>query len=64
MVLVAGVAAAVYVVVVVVAATMWRRRHRDRQDFEGHFQGEWDQSQRWASLADGDPEQQKAVGSE
>jgi uncharacterized iron-regulated membrane protein len=64
MMLVVGLAAAVVVVALVVGVAVWRRRHRDRRDFEGHFQHEWDQTQRWASLAEGDQEQQKTVGSE
>jgi hypothetical protein len=64
MMLVGGLAVAVVVVALVVGAAVWRRRHRDRRDLEGHFQHEWDETQRWASLADGDQEQQKTVGGE
>jgi hypothetical protein len=47
-------------VLVVVAAglvTVWARRRRARRDLEGHFQNEWVNRERWASLADAEQKQ-------
>jgi hypothetical protein len=52
MMLLVGLAVAVFVVAVVLGAAVWTRRHRDRRDFEGHFQHEWDDQKRWADLRD------------
>ena len=49
-------AAAVLVVVLVGLVTVWARRRRARRDLEGHFQNEWVNRERWASLADGEPQ--------
>jgi hypothetical protein len=51
------VAAAVLVVVAAGLGTVWARRRRARRDLEGHFQNEWVNRERWASLADGEQKQ-------
>jgi hypothetical protein len=51
--LVAG--AAVLFLIAAASLAIWVRRHRARRDLEGHFQNEWVNRERWASLADGDP---------
>jgi hypothetical protein len=62
MMVLVGAGVAVVVAAVALGATVWTRRHRDRRDLEGHFQHEWQDQPRWASLADADQEQPKAVG--
>jgi hypothetical protein len=54
------VGAAVLLVLAAGFVTIWSRRHRARRDLEGHFQNEWVNRERWASLADGDHVQQEA----
>lgn len=49
---VAGTAA--FCVIAAGAVAWWTRRHRARRDLEGHFQNEWVNQQRWASLDDGE----------
>jgi hypothetical protein len=46
--------AAVLFVIAAGLATVWARRRRARRDLEGHFQNEWVNRERWASLADGE----------
>ncbi len=46
--------AAVLLALAVGFVVVWTRRHRARRDLEGHFQNEWVDRERWASLADGD----------
>jgi hypothetical protein len=48
------VAAALLVVVAAGLGAVWSRRRRARRDLEGHFQNEWVNRERWASLADGE----------
>jgi hypothetical protein len=43
---------------------VWTRRHRARRDLEGHFQNEWVDRERWASLADGDHPNSEATDPE
>jgi membrane protein YqaA with SNARE-associated domain len=60
MMLLVVVAAAVLGVVAAVIMAIWARRHRARRDLEGHFQNEWVNRERWASLADVEPQRPEA----
>jgi hypothetical protein len=46
--------AAVFFVIAAATLAISTRHHRARRDLEGHFQNEWVNRERWASLADGD----------
>ena len=48
--------AALLFVIAAATMTIWARHHRARRDLEGHFQNEWVNRERWASLSDGDPD--------
>jgi len=56
MTLLVVVGAAVFFVIAAGTTAIWARHHRARQDLEGHFQNEWVNRERWASLADSDPQ--------
>jgi hypothetical protein len=56
MMLLVVIGGAVFGVIAAGIMAIWARRHRARQDLEGHFQNEWVNRERWASLADVEPQ--------
>jgi hypothetical protein len=52
MTILALVGAAMLFVIAAGAMAIWARRHRARRDLEGHFQNEWVNRERWASLGE------------
>jgi hypothetical protein len=60
MMLLVVVGAAVFGVIALGIMAIWARHHRARRDLEGHFQNEWVNRERWASLADVEPQRPDA----